>query len=72
MAQDARTAQSDKRPAKKYSRIAIDNNAAERAIRDLALGHKYYCFAGSSADAEHQECVNTARALFAAAKTALG
>ncbi|MFN3961100.1 MAG: transposase, partial [Parvularculaceae bacterium] len=28
-------------------RIAIDNNAAERAIRPLALGRKNYLFAGS-------------------------
>lgn len=31
-------------------RLAIDNNAAERAIRPLVLGRKNWLFAGSDAD----------------------
>src|SRR5690606_4475081 len=30
-------------------RVEIDNNAAERALRDVALGRKNYLFAGSDA-----------------------
>lgn len=33
-------------------RVAIDNNAAERAIRPIALGRKNYLFAGSDAGGE--------------------
>lgn len=33
-------------------RVAIDNNAAERAIRPVALGRKNYLFAGSNAGGE--------------------
>jgi hypothetical protein len=33
-------------------RLEIDNNAAERAIRPLALGRKNYLFAGSDAGGE--------------------
>jgi hypothetical protein len=32
-------------------RIEIDNNAAERALRTIALGRKNYLFAGSDAAA---------------------
>lgn len=38
-------------------RIAIDNNAAERAIRPLALGRKNYLFAGSDAGGERAAAV---------------
>ncbi len=34
-------------------RIEIDNNAAERALRAVALGRKNYLFAGSDAGGEH-------------------
>lgn len=34
------------------SRIEIDNNAAERALRNAALGHKNYLFLGSDAGDE--------------------
>ena len=33
-------------------RIEIDNNAAERALRTVALGRKNYLFAGSDAGGE--------------------
>ncbi len=33
--------------------IEIDNNAAERALRTVALGRKNYLFAGSDAGGEH-------------------
>jgi transposase len=33
-------------------RVAIDNNAAERAIRPIAIGRKNYLFAGSDAGGE--------------------
>jgi transposase len=33
-------------------RLEIDNNAAERAVRDVALGRKNYLFAGSDAGGE--------------------
>ena len=34
-------------------RLEIDNNAAERALRAVALGRKNYLFAGSDAGGEH-------------------
>jgi len=34
-------------------RLEIDNNAAERALRAVALGRKNYLFAGSNAGGEH-------------------
>ena len=34
-------------------RIEIDNNAAERALRAVALGRKNYLFAGSDAGGEY-------------------
>jgi len=38
-------------------RIEIDNNAAERAIRPLALGRKNYLFAGSDAGGERAAAI---------------
>ena len=34
------------------ARVAIDNNAAERAIRPISLGRKNFLFAGSDAGGE--------------------
>ena len=38
-------------------RIEIDNNAAERALRDIALGRKNYLFAGSDAGGERAAAI---------------
>ena len=38
-------------------RIEIDNNAAERAIRDVALGRKNWLFAGSDAGGERAAAI---------------
>lgn len=38
-------------------RIEIDNNAAERALRDVALGRKNYLFAGSDAGGERAAAI---------------
>jgi len=38
-------------------RIEIDNNAAERALRCVALGRKNYLFAGSDAGGEHAAAI---------------
>lgn len=38
-------------------RIEIDNNAAERASRDVALGRKNYLFAGSDAGGERAAAI---------------
>ena len=38
-------------------RIEIDNNAAERALRTVALGRKNYLFAGSDAGGEHAAAI---------------
>ena len=38
-------------------RIEIDNNAAERSIRGVALGRKNYLFAGSDAGGERAAAV---------------
>ncbi len=38
-------------------RIEIDNNAAERSIRDVALGRKNYLFAGSDAGGERAAAI---------------
>ena len=38
-------------------RLEIDNNAAERSIRPLALGRKNYLFAGSDAGGERAAAV---------------
>jgi hypothetical protein len=38
-------------------RLEIDNNAAERAIRPLALGRKNYLFAGSDAGGERAAAI---------------
>lgn len=40
-------------------RIAIDNNAAERAIRPLALGRKNYLFAGSDSGGQRAAAIYT-------------
>jgi transposase len=40
-------------------RIEIDNNAAERALRDVALGRKNYLFAGSDAGGERAASIYT-------------
>lgn len=40
-------------------RIAIDNNAAERAIRPLALGRKNYLFAGSDSVGQRAAAIYT-------------
>jgi len=39
-------------------RIEIDHNAAERALRAVALGHKNYRFVGSDTDGEHAAAIN--------------
>jgi transposase len=41
-------------------RIEIDNNAAERALRTVALGRKNYLFAGSDAGGERAAPLSTA------------
>jgi hypothetical protein len=38
-------------------RLEIDNNAAERSIRPLALGRKNYLFAGSDAGGERAAAI---------------
>ena len=38
-------------------RIEIDNNAAERSIRGIALGRKNYLFAGSDAGGERAAAI---------------
>jgi transposase len=38
-------------------RIEIDNNAAERALRGVALGRKNYLFAGSDAGGERAAAI---------------
>ena len=38
-------------------RIEVDNNAAERSIRDVALGRKNYLFAGSDAGGERAAAI---------------
>lgn len=38
-------------------RIEIDNNAAERALRDVAIGRKNYLFAGSDAGGERAAAI---------------
>jgi transposase len=38
-------------------RIEIDNNAAERALRTIALGRKNYLFAGSDAGGERAAAI---------------
>ena len=38
-------------------RIEIDNNAAERSLRAVALGRKNYLFAGSDAGGEHAAAI---------------
>ena len=38
-------------------RIDVDNNAAERAIRDVALGRKNWLFAGSDAGGERAAAI---------------
>lgn len=38
-------------------RLEIDNNAAERALRAVALGRKNYLFAGSDAGGEHAAAI---------------
>ena len=38
-------------------RVEIDNNAAERALRDVALGRKNYLFAGSDAGGERAAAI---------------
>ena len=38
-------------------RIEIDNNAAERALRCVALGRKNYLFAGSDAGGDHAAAI---------------
>jgi len=38
-------------------RIEIDNNAAERALRAVALGRKNYLFAGSDAGGERAAAI---------------
>ena len=38
-------------------RIEIDNNAAERALRTVALGRKNYLFAGSDAGGERAAAI---------------
>ncbi|MFN9970565.1 MAG: transposase domain-containing protein, partial [Phycisphaerae bacterium] len=38
-------------------RIEIDNNAAERSIRDAALGRKNWLFAGSDAGGERAAAI---------------
>lgn len=38
-------------------RIEIDNNAAERALRTVAIGRKNYLFAGSDAGGEHAAAI---------------
>ncbi len=38
-------------------RIEIDNNAAERALRDVALGRKNYLFAGSDAGGDRAAAI---------------
>ena len=38
-------------------RIEIDNNAAERSIRDVALGRKNYLFAGSDAGGQRAAAI---------------
>jgi len=38
-------------------RIEIDNNAAERALRGVALGRKNYLFAGSNAGGERAAAI---------------
>ncbi len=40
-------------------RLEIDNNAAERALRAVALGHKNYLFAGSDAGGERAAAIYT-------------
>ena len=40
-----------------HGRLAIDNNAAERAIRPLVIGRKNWTFAGSDAGAERAAIV---------------
>ena len=40
-------------------RLEIDNNAAERAIRPLALGRKNYLFAGSDKGGERAAAIYT-------------
>lgn len=40
-----------------YGRIEIDNNAAERALRTVALGRQNYLFAGSDAGGERAAAV---------------
>ena len=40
-------------------RLEISNNAAERAIRPLALGRKNYMFAGSDAGGERAAAIYT-------------
>ena len=37
--------------------IEIDNNAAERALRTVALGRKNFLFAGSDAGGEHAAAI---------------
>jgi len=41
------------------SRLEIDNNAAERALRVVALGRKNYLFAGSDKGGEHAAAIYT-------------
>ncbi len=38
-------------------RIEIDNNAAERSLRDVALGRKNYLFAGSDSGGERAAAI---------------
>ena len=40
-------------------RLEIDNNAAERALRAVALGRKNYLFAGSDAGGERAAAIYT-------------
>jgi hypothetical protein len=40
-------------------RIEIDNNAAERSLRDVALGRKNYLFAGSDAGGERAAAISS-------------
>jgi hypothetical protein len=46
----------------------IDNNAAERALRAVALGRKNYVFAGSDAGGKHTATIYTLYSLIGSAK----
>jgi Transposase IS66 family/IS66 C-terminal element len=45
------------RPLRRRRTLEIDNNAAERALRFVALGRKNFLFAGSDADGERAAAI---------------